>query len=680
MRSALLLLLIVQCVTAAPVWQDTTATNIVPISRLADWTLYERTGPYAGPVDGRVVYTNLTGIDVTGATDQRATIQAAIDNCPANQAVVLPPSLGGYIRVDGSLYLGSSQSLRGSGMDVASGTVLRMDGGSISHVLDNSLFTIYTEQLCTNTTRGSTNVTMADTSSFAVGGLIYIAQFSSTNEYNNPLIVGVGGTNDQNGYLSWHVGKVRAKDAGSVTFWPPIPGNMTNIFVRCKASLASRGGVGVENMFLLGTNTQVVIVIGGAADCWVKGVRVKDADNYSIHVFESSMVEVSNCWFDDLDKGSGSNGAGVLINKSTGLAIFNNIIVNSFPAAELNAGTCGSVFSYNFLINTNGSLGIDSNHGPHNWFNLYEGNVTISEISDGYSGGESEKTSLREWINGIYTDGTTNALSFIATNSNQLWVTVSSLANPYGYELEDHTNKVLEVIVRGGSLPSGLVANTGYFMRTVNATNVTLHTSRQGAVDNTDVVTSANTGSGTIYIPSIRIGYTYTAKRFSRNFSIVGCVSGSGLPWKMTYDGFSFGQPNMGNSNYTGFAPPWADWMTAGAPEDFQELDTNVLETVIMKGNFDFYTLSVPSAQSLGSTNVPDSFYLSSKPSWFGNMTWPVLSSPNTNEFRTVTNYFKNPAQGAYYNSSNFLAWAGASSSFTPVTNAAPRLRGIRFR
>src|SRR5262249_18119159 len=60
------------------------------------------------------------------------------------------------------------------------------------------------------------------------------------------------------------------------------------------------------------------------------------------------------------------------------------------------------------INNSNGLIGIDTNHGPHNSFNLFEGNVAHNLMSDGYFGGNSEDTIFRNLLhgNGVVTSDT----------------------------------------------------------------------------------------------------------------------------------------------------------------------------------------------------------------------------------------------------------------------------------
>jgi hypothetical protein len=85
--------------------------------------------------------------------------------------------------------------------------------------------------------------------------------------------------------------------------------------------------------------------------------------------------------------------------------IEDNVLVDQFPHVEVN-GTCGSVFAYNFcydsavFVGHDSMLGcsIDTNHGPHSSFNLYEGNVAQRFQSDGYHGSSSHDTAFRNWF------------------------------------------------------------------------------------------------------------------------------------------------------------------------------------------------------------------------------------------------------------------------------------------
>lgn len=519
-------------------------TNIIPASRLYNWVPGETIGVTGGIRTNRPVFTNMTSLDPTGVEDCTAKLQAALNACPGNEAVVIP---AGTFRLDSAITLSLATTLKGAGMDR---TIFSPCAG-FKYDADSSYHTIYTEQLVTSgLTKGSTNIGVADTSSFTVGKLCLIAQFSSTNQTDNPLIVGTGGTNNQSGYLYRVIALVKAKTANSITIWPPLYGDMSARNARIKTAAFQQSHHGVEDMTILLSNAQVGIAFGGTYCAWIRGVRIKNALNYSISLYDSVNVEVRDCFLDDQDH-NGSNGAGLLFNTTSGCLIENNVIKNSVPGIEMNAGSGGNVIAYNFVFNTNGYYEIDSNHGAHNSHNLFEGNVIGHFISDGYFGSDSDGTLFRNWVHGQQT----------------------------------------------------------------------------GTLD---------------------VSYIVALKRFTRNYSLVGNIFGSPSPTVMSYDGMSFGGPNIGNGSWTGEAPPWADWLTSQTPgQGFQELDTGVTNTLTMASNFMFFSASVPSVQQ--TTNaLPASLFRTSKPSYFtAAYLWPPITREMATAYISLSTPII-PAQAAY--------------------------------
>lgn len=501
--------------------------ELIPAERLTDWVPGVTVGVPGGIPTDRVVFTNMTEIDNTGETDVRAAIQGAINDCPAFQVVALPE---GIFRIDGALNLVHGRTLRGAGMNL---THITNSGGFVN-AADNSYHRIYQEgeylsQTVTGgLTKGSTNVWVTNTTAYSVGKLALIAQYISTNQLDNPLVTGTGERTNQYNYLYRVLVRITSIGTTNMNFWPPLPGDMSARHARIAAASWEYHSLGLEDFSLhLTGGTTFGIQLGGFRDSWVKGVRVRGASNYSLSLYDSAFMEVRDCSLEDLDHG-GSNGAGLLMNTVCASLVENNIIINSFPCIEVNAGSCGNVFAYNFLRNTN-LMEIDSNHGPHNAYNLYEGNIAARFISDGYFGSESQGTVYRNWISG----------------------------------------------------------------QTIGDT---------------------------------AIGYCFALKRFTRDYSLVGNILGSPAPFTMSYDGTSFGQPNIGNGDYDGFAPPWADWEIPAGVSGFQELDTNVLATLVRKGNYNYFDDDIPASESLGGAVLESSLYRTNKPSYFGDLTWPPFN------------------------------------------------------
>jgi hypothetical protein len=63
------------------------------------------------------------------------------------------------------------------------------------------------------------------------------------------------------------------------------------------------------------------------------------------------------------------------------------------------------------------------------------------------------------------------------------------------------------------------------------------------------------------------------------------------------------------------------------------EFDPSVVSTLIVHGNYIFQDNDLQWDSSISDHDIPDSYYLDQKPSWFGNIPWPVIGgdiSPNT--------------------------------------------------
>ena len=67
-----------------------------------------------------------------------------------------------------------------------------------------------------------------------------------------------------------------------------------------------------------------------------------------------------------------------------------------------------------------------------------------------------------------------------------------------------------------------------------------------------------------------------------------------------------------------------------------QNYDQPVVDTIIIKGNYNPVTNGIPSSETIGGDTLPNSYYLGSKPSWFGNRPWPPFSPTSpSNDDRT---------------------------------------------
>ena len=141
-------------------------------------------------------------------------------------------------------------------------------------------------------------------------------------------------------------------------------------------------------------------------------------------------------------------------------------------------------------------------------------------------------------------------------------------------------------------------------------------------------------------------------KHFCNYYNIVGNVLGATRPvpgQTRTYDAgevsdywnnhvfpiYELGFPNIGNASHNGTfigptTPP--DYHTLSNTLDgCQQLDRNVKATLLLHGNFDYVNNAVVWDPNISDHTIPNSLYLSGKPSWWGDdLPWPPIGPDRT--------------------------------------------------
>jgi hypothetical protein len=162
-------------------------------------------------------------------------------------------------------------------------------------------------------------------------------------------------------------------------------------------------------------------------------------------------------------------------------------------------------------------------------------------------------------------------------------------------------------------------------------------------------------GSHTVLLRNVITGrnnWTYASNRIAvqidrRNlyYSLIGNVLGevgnpttyeyvatSGLPGWTESTIYRLGYPNVGNVSFSGEFPPTPLYHGDGGPRDlYVDRDDTAYGTTLIEGNWnpisgqDWTTAPEP---------IPESYYLVSKPSWFGALAWPPMdpANPNTDD------------------------------------------------
>jgi hypothetical protein len=254
-------------------------------------------------------------------------------------------------------------------------------------------------------TRGTTVLSLPDTSSFTVGWMAQITHAAVVDQYDPNLELSVWANTGGHAWLRRQKVKVVAKTADTITIFPGLYGDL-NREARVAGAQYFGTGVGIEDLSLNMDNssTYAGITLGGMMNSWIKNVKVWGAKNYNICISDCFQTELRDSHIDILNH-VGSSGAGLLMINSSATLVENNLFTLSNSCVEVDNGCSGNVFGYNFVLNTVGSFSFNTNHGPHNSFNLYEGNIATTLIADGYHGSVSNDTLYRNWITGIDTGG-----------------------------------------------------------------------------------------------------------------------------------------------------------------------------------------------------------------------------------------------------------------------------------
>jgi hypothetical protein len=141
-----------------------------------------------------------------------------------------------------------------------------------------------------------------------------------------------------------------------------------------------------------------------------------------------------------------------------------------------------------------------------------------------------------------------------------------------------------------------------------------------------------------------RIAQYLELKHFSNYYNIVGNVLGT-TGFSNAYETttvnysnnpiYALGYPNIGNHSYTGtFGPTNPPDYSAKGPNltdpENQTLDLNVSATILRHGNFDYFNNSTIWDPTITDHRIPNSLYLSGKPSWWGSLAWPPIGPDRT--------------------------------------------------
>jgi hypothetical protein len=418
MKAATLTILSILALTTGAISQIT--TNLLPSSRQIDWT---QSGIPGGiPNRTNIHATIQAGSYGNGSADATSAIQSALDSCPAGEVVLLSP---GTFLTKRSLTIPSNVTLRGAGPASVGGTnssskstTLNCKGsgtGAINFGSGPTPTISGSVKITGGLTQGSTKITVSNSSGIKPGMFLLITQL------NDPSFVTINGAEGQStwsdGGIGWNGTRVMGQTVQVISVNGDAIG-ITPLYYAYSASLSPEATpysmgctmAGLEDLTVYANNTgyEEMERLFSTEYCWVLNVENNYTDGDHVDIAWSFRDEVRHCNFHDayLHTPGQFDSDLDLMNKSSGCLIIDNIFFRLHCGIMLEWGAAGNVVAYNYVAgefdanSSNATYPGISTHGPHPFFNLFEGNIAPQFYFDDIWGSSSHNVCLRNWITG----------------------------------------------------------------------------------------------------------------------------------------------------------------------------------------------------------------------------------------------------------------------------------------
>jgi len=361
----------------------------IPQSRRINWT-------FTGVPGGIPNRTNICATFSPGVT--AAAINSAIQSCSSSGGGVVKLNAGTY-NVEGIQVYSSNVTLRGAGADQ---TILR--GGDIVN-LGNGFNSASGIAITGGGAKDSQTITVASASGLSANQMIEI------DRDDDPTVVvsTIGGSR----YMR-QVNLITAISGTTLTLKNPLIWDFNTGNPKIKYTYQVTRLSGVEDLKLdhsaAGSGNNFSFQYCYA--CWLKGVESYKPFGYHVVILGTLNIEVRDSFIHDAQT-YGANNGGLAVygspqygSNSSG-KIENNVFDRVFPGIEMQNSSSGFYVGYNYGYGSMASSSgapvtwmFTDNHGPHDMMNLWESNIGELLGSDGYFGGSSHGTLLRNYATG----------------------------------------------------------------------------------------------------------------------------------------------------------------------------------------------------------------------------------------------------------------------------------------
>ena len=624
-----------------------------------------------GIPDRTKIYKTLSACSPTLAVscDDTAAINDALSSCPAGEVVLLNT---GAFQINGNgitWTAGSGCTLRGSGVGQLLSTGLNKveGGGTVRSCAPGSTLKTYGDgSFCLDPTATqlikadrATNATYAVIQVYPLGDNVQAASYNLASDAvlgaysvtlnttpspaihvgdhvlldevttSDPNVVwgpSYGGNYNQYGYgIPFRDGvslvdvmEVSAVSGATITFDTPITYPYHTAYSAQLSTYPTPfiNGVGIENLFVwggMGGNGQGNIALAQCAYCWIKNVDASWSTGSDMD-FIATFRNVLRDSFIHETPTPDPGGNGYLLSVTAGASenlVENNIFWYGNKVDTIRAAGGGNVFAYNYTDDAFGSTypdepeaGINAGHLTTSHMELLEGNYSQNFKGDTYWGNSIYITAFRNWLsqhragadelNGYsYTGGGCYALYGDYDGGSRAAVDIQA----YSY----NNNFVGNVLGTSGQQLLTEPSGDGYSP---------CNGPQTGWVLQITTLAEAQTYNGLFgggnYVPIWQIGTYQASVNATAGFTFSDCPSEGTQP---------------GNA--------WT-------------FDSCTINTITRTANWDWYSQAEHCYGTGGTTDlgcsgvtVPDSFYLTAKPSFFGSLTWPWVD-PTTGASYTL--------------------------------------------
>ena len=397
-------------------------SNLQSSGRITDWS---HVGVPGGIPNRTTICANVKdpqfGAKGDDMTDDTLAIVAAIASCGQNQVVYFPAGTYKFSEMVVNQSTGRTSvnftynnlTFRGAGMGKTVFDLHTSDPITIGN--GDWPVPTPTVNVTGGAVHGSATLSVDNPSAITVGKLVTITETNPTYVHFNSAFYGSGPSDSghDDSRLVAITALVTAKNGNSITINHPLPIDMPNSPMITLWNQYIVSNTGFEDMTFDMTNSTAIAPVEWlqAYGCWMKGIEVAHAPRRQVLFFDAVNCEVRDSYFHD-SVGGGPNHEGIDFDQNDSWNLIeNNVSYRAgYPMVMLGdwgGGDVGNVVAYNYLKDENAGTSIagasiGDNHGPHNMFNLFEGNVGQNFASDGYYGSASDETLFRNYFNGQY--------------------------------------------------------------------------------------------------------------------------------------------------------------------------------------------------------------------------------------------------------------------------------------